>query len=411
MIERLFVRQINENHWQWRKQLADGSWDDELHAGTLELLAELLPSISTPICLVVPGSKVVARNVSVGGTEKKHMAKLLPFEMEEEIIDPVEDLHFCFGQVEGERVNLFYMRRDEFAEVLEEIELVSKEVLNVLPEFALLNLAEGAGTIVLDGEMVLAKFSEGRGFAAEINIAPLILASVAEELVLNEAELNIVAESEEALSILRSCLPEQWLQEESISIAETEGFFWDCIDASVLNKTLNLRSGGFARQLPFGRWWNIWQKSAYVAAAAFVLSMAVNFIAYLDAKSEGKQIREQIQTVYLQAVPNGRKGDEENRLENILKNQGGSTTGEPSNLVPMLSGLTKAMMKQEDIQVSNFRYSGDQRELQVNIEIKGLDELGRFRELLADSGIESGSPRTSRQGEIYQANLKLKEKQ
>ncbi|MFL0811071.1 MAG: general secretion pathway protein GspL [Agarilytica sp.] len=411
MIERLFVRQINENHWQWRKQLADGSWDDEIHAGTLELLAELLPSISTPVCLVVPGAKVVARNVSVDGTEKKHLAKLLPFEMEEEIIDPVEDLHFCFGQVENDRVNLFYMHNDEFSELLEEIELVSKEVLNVLPEFALLNLAEGAGTIVLDGELVIAKFGEGLGFAVEINIAPMILASLAEDLNISDSELNLVAESEEALSILRSCLPESWLQDATISIKESEGFYWDCIDASALTNSLNLRSGGFARQLPFARWWRVWQKSAYVAAAAFVLSLIVNFAAYLDAKSEGKNIREQIQTVYLQAVPNGRKGDEENRLENILKNQGGASLGEPSNLVPMLTGLTKAMTQQEDIQVSNFRYSGEQRELQVNIEVKGLSELGRFRELLAETGLESGSPRTSRQGEIYQANLKLKEKQ
>lgn len=412
MTERLYVRQISENHWQWRLQFADVSWDQAQHAGTLELMAESLPSAATAVCVLMPGADAVVRNISVEGTEKKHLAKLVPYEMEEELIDPVEDLHFCFGNIVDDHVNLVYLKQEEIKACLQQIELVSSEVQHVFPEYYLLNLNGAAATLVLDGEIVLAKFADGTGFAVEINLVPMILESLAQSLELESASLNIVADTPEGRSLLSTCLPESWLQNENIEVLEQEGNFWDCLDESVLNNPLNLRSGIFGRQLPLDRWWRMWKVPAYVAAAAFIFSFVVNISAYLAAKSEGAEIRQQIQQVYLQAVPKGRKGDEEHSLKKILRGKGNNaSSNEPTNLVFMLSGLSKSISQQKDIQISNFRYNGEQKELQINIEVKGLGELGQFRELLASNGLDSGSPRTSRQGEIYQANIKLKEKQ
>ncbi len=411
MTERLYVRQITENHWQWRMQFADGSWDDALHAGTLELMAESIPHSGTMVCMLLPGSKAIVRTVPVDGAEKKHLAKLVPYDMEEELIDPVEELHFCFGDVEDDQVNLVYLNREEVEASLEEIELVSSEVQHVFPEYLLLNLAGAAATLVLDGETVIAKFAGGSGFAIEINVAPMVLESLSADLELGEASIHLIADSAEGLSLLKTCLPEAWLQSENIDIAEQEGCFWDCLDDALIVNPLNIRSGDFARKLPIDRWWLTWKMPVYIAAAAFALSVVVNFSAYLSAKSEGKKIRSQIQQVYLQAVPKGRKGDEENRLKSLLRGKGGeSSSNEPTNLVVMLGGLSNAMSQRKDIQMSNFRYNGEQKELQLNIEVKGLGELGSFRELLANNGLKSGSPRTSRQGDVYQANIKLTEK-
>ncbi len=409
MIDRLYVRQVTENHWQWRQQFADGSWDGALHAGTLELMAESLPHVSTAVCLLVSGADTVVRNVPVEGAEKRHLAKLIPYEMEEDIIDPVEDLHFCFGDIVDDSVNLFYLRRETIEKNLNEIELVSSEVQHIFPEYYLLNLAGATGTLVLEGEMVIAKFSNGNGFAAEINIVPLILESLSQSFEIEGGVFNLIAEDESAISILKTCLPSAWLDNENIEIVEQEGGYWDCLDAATLASGLNMRSGEFTRKLPIDRWWKTWQVPVYTAAAAFVLSLVVNFSYYLSAKSEGKAIRKQMEQVYLKVVPNGRKGDEENRLKTLLRDSGaGDSGGEQTNLIVMLSGLSESMSKQRDIKMENFRYNGEQKELQLNIEVKGLGELGQFRELLASNGLQSDSPRTTRKDDVYQASIKLK---
>ncbi len=414
MTERLYVRQITDNHWQWRMQYADGSWGDDIHAGTIELLAEWIPNAHVPVCVVICGGQTVVRKTPLEGVDRKLLAKLMPYEMEDDIIDPVDDMHFCFGSVANDSVDVLYTRNEVMQAVLEEIEMVSREVHHALPDYMFLDLSGASATFVLDGDVVMAKFGSefggNIGFSAEINIAPMILENLSSGVTIKDTSIFLVADSPEGLNLLKTCLPEAWQQDESIELLTQEGCYWDYLDTQVLEGPLNLRTGAFALRLPIDRWWRTWKTPVYAVAAGLVLAVVANFAGYLEAKNEGKRIRQQIEQVYLGAVPNGRRGDEENRLQSLLRGKGGGAASEPTNLVVLLGGFTQAIDKQKDIQLSNFRYSGDQQELQVNIEVKGLSELGSFRELLASNGVESDSPRTSRQGDAYQASIKLSEK-
>lgn len=410
MTDRLYVRQVTDNHFQWRKLTDDGQWHDEVHAGTPALLGETLATEPLPLSLLLPGQLVVLRNMPVEGTEKRHLAKLMPFEMEEHLIDPVEELHFAFGNIEDGRVNVVYLDRDVMQASLDKMLSAGADIQHVFPEYLVLDHDDYDGVIVLEGENVIAKFGQSHGFTTEINLAPYVLEHLLATLNLPQPRIRLVAESVENIALLKSSLPDDLVASEALQLDEQLGSYWDFIETSLSAGPLNLRTGPFGRQLPLARWWGLWKVPAYVAAAAFVLSFSVNLGAYYAAKSESVEIRKEIESVYLQAVPGGRRGDEENRLRKLLESDAGSNSGAPTNLMVMLSGLSDVLTKQKDIQLSNFRYNGEQRELNINIEVKGLSELGQFREMLTANGLESGSPRTSRQGEVYQASMKLTEK-
>jgi len=408
--ERIFVRQLDENQWQWRILGGDNRWLDDPHSGDAELLAETLAVPNLPACLIVPGHQVVARKMPVEGVEKKHLDKLLPYEMEEQLIDAVEDLHFCIGDVgDDDEAELIYLTTDYLNNVLSAVNALGADIQHIYPDYLLLEKDALAGTLLLDGELVIGRFGASKGFSIEINVAPYVI----EEHVrgaLSPSPLRLVASNVEEVETLKSCLPEVNEDESTLELDEQLGHYWDNIDPGLVFSPMNMRRGAFSRQLPFGRWWGLWKKSCYVVAAAFVVALVVNFGEYMVAKSEGKAIRKQMEQVYLQAVPNGRKGDEERRLKTMLKGSGGAKLSEPTNLVLLLGGLAESMAQQKDIKLSNFRYNGEQLELQVNIEVKGLGELGQFREKLTANGLETGSPRTSKQGNIYQANMKITEK-
>jgi len=409
--DRLYVRQVSDSHWQWRLRYASGEWDEDIYAGTIELLAESLPHANLPVCVLVPGCEAVVRQMSVDTIEKKHLVKLLPFEMEEQLIDPVEDMHFCFGDIENDTVNVIYLNSEQMEKTLEAFAPTACEVQQVFPDYLLLRQEQYVSIIVLDGEQVIARFRDSKGFAIEINVAPLVLQSLQNALVLDDesgAALLLVASSENDVAVLHSCLPDAWLNNENLEIHQRVATYWDCIDPELVATSLNMRCGAFARQLPISRWWQMWKTPGYWLAASFILALMVNMGGYVVAKAEGKEIRKQIERVYLQAVPKGRRGDEENRLKSLLK-KGGDKKAKPGNLMVLLSGLAKTMAAQEDIQLSTFRYNGEQHELQINIEVKGLGELGQFRELLATNGLLSGSPRTTHQGDVYRADMKISE--
>ncbi len=413
MTERVYVRQLDESQWQWRVLNEDGTWKQDVYVVSSDELIADLKELSLPLCLIVSGHSVVTRTMSVEVTEKKLMSKILPYEMEEELIDPVEDLHFCFGHVEGDTVNLVYLASDELQALVDYLEPSGCDIQHILPDYLLLDQNGFAGILLLENGSVFAKFNDGIGFTSELNVTQFVLSQLSTEESPRDIEsLLLIASSVEEIEELKTCIPEEWFSEEKeLHVDEQLSHFWDYADPSSISTPLNMRTGTFARQLPFVRWWNMAKIPAYALAAAFVISLSVNFFDYMMAKSEGKKIRAQMQEVYLQAVPNGRKGDEEKRLRALIKgSSGNANSSEPTNLVMLLSGLTKSMQQQKDIELSNFRYSGDQRELQVNILVKGLGELGQFRELMTTNGLDSGSPRTSRQEDKYQASMKISEK-
>lgn len=413
MIERVIARQLSNGLWQWRLQ-SDGGWNgNDYHTGDNEALAAALPASTTPVLMVLPGAEVVSTELTIDGKEKRHFAKLLPFEMEEQLVESVDNLHFSFAFFSENKASVSYLRADSLKDSLSPLLDVACDVQQCLPDYLHLKRDASDATLLLDDGLVLAHFGAGKGFSIEEDIAPLLLADLKDSFFDDVSEhsqgLNLVAEDAEGISRLRSWLPEEWLDEDGPEIRDYEGDFWQWLEVDSQYSGLNLRSGQFSRQLPVGRWWKSWKIPFAFAAVAFIVSILVMFGQYSIAKNEGRQIREQIEAVYLQAVPNGRKSDFEKRLTDLLRNSS-SKGAEPTNVMPLLSGFAAAMAEQKDVTLASFRYSGDQKELQVNIEVKGLGELGQFRELLGTKGFESGSPRTSRQGDKYQARMKITEK-
>ncbi|PCK08145.1 MAG: hypothetical protein COA42_10500 [Alteromonadaceae bacterium] len=471
MSERVYARQLDKGLWQWRLMGETGEWvNDVYHTGDATALTEAMPKSTTPINMALIGSEAVACEFEVEGKAKKHLAKILPFELEDKIIDPVEELHFAFTLKDANTASVLYLRDQVMEDALAELLTLKCDVQQCLPDYLMLLRVENGATILYEDDMVLAHLDNGKGFAVEADLAPRIFADIAEQHKFTST-LNLVAENAEQLSKLRSWLPEAWLESSVDGVTDTpedandlnpselnesdvgevdaseladtenadsesadinaeadltesddgssietqsevinnEGGYWAWVDTDKLTFELNLRSGKFSRQLPFERWWKMWKIPSYVAAAAFVAAVMVTYVEYLSLASQQKTIREEIRTVFLKAVPKGRKGDEERQLVSLLKT-GNTKTGQPTNLMALLGNFGSVMDEHKGITLSSFRYNGEQRQLQVNIEAKTLDDISRFKRMLSAKGLEPGSPRSTKKGDVYQSRMQIVEK-
>lgn len=439
MAERIFIRKLNDHHWQWRVLGSDGYWTDVAGAGDLEHMISTLEGIAMPACLILPGTQSVVERMRVDAKEKNHIAKLLPYEMEEMVCEPIDDLHFSYSNYVDGHVLATYIKIDAIEKALEELAPLGCDVQQIFADFLFVSSQPESLTLLIDNGLMIARFGDGKGLTIEDDLCEVILSKLAEEVTAPNY-ITLVAPEDEQLNRLRAALPPNWLGEEikaqsvereleadladeldavmdepvlesDAPVREELGDFWQWMDLGVLTSPLNFRRGMFARKLPVQRWWHLWKFPVYVAAAAFLFSFSLALGEYFAAKGEGKELRKQIEQVYLQAVPNGRRGDEERRLESLLKKSGGGEKAtQPSNLAVILSGLSKSMEQQTDVKLTNFRYNGEQRELQVNLMVKGLEDLTRFKDLMAQNGLDTGSPRTSLQGDAYQASMKVTEK-
>ncbi len=409
MIEQIFARELSPGIWQWCALNKQGQCQrDSLNSGDDETLVQSLPAANTPVSIVLRGQQVVASEVSLDAKQRKHAAKLIPFELEDELCANVDSLHFAFAHLQDDALAVLYTGRESCAEPIHTLSQQGCDVRVVLPDYLLLYREPGALTLLLEADTLSVRVSEHWGFSIEQALAPVLLERIAHHsgLAANPpVKLLLFAETEDLLTRLQTWLPDTWADIEQV---EEVTDFWGAMALEPSAARLNLRRGSLSRQLPFARWWQIWRLPTYVFAAAFVLAMAFNLGAYYKAKGAEKQVLENMNAVYLDAVPNGRLGDVERMLESKL---GGSSAdaGEPTNFMFLLSRVSDAVAGHDDTTLTSYSYNGDQRALQLTLQFASLGALGEFRARLTERGIESDSPRTTSVGDGYQARMKVTE--
>lgn len=407
MTERVFARPTLGDAWQWRLTDSNGDWSGAFSSGDNEALHEALLGSVAQVCIMLRGQTVVATHAEISLKDKRHLEKLLPFELEEQLIDNIEDLHFAPGEMLDDNVPVIYGRHESVSTPIADLVDVGCNVSDVLPDYLLLQRPEVGATLLLDDGVVYVRLSKTEGFSVDEELAELVINKITHEYD-ESATIQLVAADNDEVKKLQHWLPQAWNMENGPRLQAIRGEYWDWIDTGIEAAEFNMRRGKYAKRLPVDRWMGIWKMPALFIAGAFVLSLVVNIGAYMSAKSEDKELRTQINKVYIDAVPNGRSRDPERALKSLANSSTTSNDG-PTNFLFLLSRVADQVAKRPKIKMKQFSYNGKARHLQLTLEVDNIGELTTLRQDLEKVGVKGDPPRTTQLGEIYQARLKVTE--
>ena len=407
MAEKIIARQTFDGLWQWRSATVEGQWlSDVYHTGDNEAMAEQAKASHAAVTLLVPGESVVCCSSKVESKDKRHLAKMLPYELEEQIIDNVEDVHMVFGGIREDQVSIAYIKSDHLTAAIAPLLQQSCDLRVVVASYLSLRTENQGVTIVADNGQLIVRLGEDLGFTVDIALAPMVLRDQPE--LDFTVTINLVAEDDTQLDWIEEWLPKAWKEENGPEIKRNIGGIWDWIEPEAVNDELNLRSGIFSRQLPLKRWLESWKKPLIAIAAAYLIAVCVAFVEYQRAKAEQKHIVATINEVYKRAVPNGRPGDAEGRLEKLVKNMKGGTRAS-SNLMVLLAGVSENLRGGGSIFMSSFRYNSDEGELMLNIEADSFGDLENLRTGVEKKGFTAELMRVEAKGDKQSARMKVAE--
>ncbi|MCR6652999.1 MAG: type II secretion system protein GspL [Cellvibrionaceae bacterium] len=404
MSERILVRKIGHNLWQWREASAEGEWLSEaFYTGDVNLLKESVEG--RQVWLIVPGQEVVSQRVEVEIKDRKQLLKILPYEIEDGIIDAVEDLHFVYGNVENDTIAVAYTDADWLQACIGEVEAAGAEVQRCSVDYLQLPRPAEGWVLLLENEALIAQVEAGSGFAVEQSMAGAFLAALAAQYP-PPAALHLYGDSEASLMALHALLPATITQNEAIAIAEQEAGFWDLVSpASPLAP--EFRSGKLARRLPFEKWWQEFKYPIIATAAGFLIAVATTAIGLSKVEAERKRIMAQTDAIFRQAVPQGTISDPARQLRGMLG--GGANQGQSSNVVSLLAGIAPAIKSLNEVSVRSFRYSHDTGHLQLNLEAKSFDTFETLRSRIAEKGLSVEIKSANVYGDVHQAQLRVSE--
>ena len=352
------------------------------------------------LCFAAPAAEVRLLLLAVSADERKHIAKSLPFMLEEEVAADVDELHFAACALDRARLGVGICARekmDEWQGLLEE----TPGITQWIPEPLLLPWQEGEWCLVLEGNRAIVRTGQCEGFGVEGDmLATLLQAALAGS---DSPRAVIVYGSDQAADT--ALLPEV-IQD---SIQWRRGNLYSAMLLSDAGqKPLNLLQGNYAPRLPLARWWSQWRAVAAVFAAALALQLLSTYADYRKLQTENLALRSAVQESYRKAYPRGAVVDAEKQLRRQLDALRGSA--QTSGFVSLIERVGAVISSTPGTSIASINYSDKSDEMRMNIVAADYEAVERVREDINKAGLQAVMESSSAQGDAVRARLRVGER-
>ena len=364
-----------------------------------EQLAAVVAARRAPVLFAVPGGDVTLREVNFTPAEKRHIAKSLPYLLEDDFASDIEDLHFAARPLGKLQLGVAAVTHDcmhRWEEQLAEVASANQWI----PEPLLLPWQPGELCVVIEPDRVVVRSGENEGFGAEREIATAMLAALDESQV--DAVIVYGMDQASDAGLLPAWASErmQW---------RTGNFAAALMLADEERQPLNLRQGNYGGNLPVAQWWRHWRLVVGLFAAAFILQVTAAWVEYQGLKEENLELRRQIETAYRSAVPQGRLQDAEKQLENQLRTLRGS--GDSASFVSLMDRIGRVVQAQDGAQLASVNFSDKLGDIRINLVAPDFAAVEAIRSGLVAAGLEAETENSNAQGNAVRARMRVGEKQ
>ncbi|GLS27112.1 hypothetical protein GCM10007877_28310 [Marinibactrum halimedae] len=372
--------------------------------GDIQELKQAQLQSNAEIWLALSTDQLVMSRTDFNPAEKKHIGKLLPYELEDQILGDVEDFHFAIGKMDESKLNFAYVPKRWITNIIDQFNDAQIEVVVCLPEPLLIPWEEHQWTLRwLGGDSVVeVRYAYDLCFRIHIGLLSSTLNALLDDEEFSKPnQIKLFAQTFEDLQTLQDALPDA-LQD----IATSQQ--WDRWLSQSLDKLapLNLRQQTLARALPVQRWWLQWKPAVIAAGVAAVTYFGVNWVELLQLKYQHERHLAAAEEAYRSVMPKGAMVDPVRQLTTQLeKYRSTDDSGGPS-AIHMLSKITPVLSSSEGLLIKNLYFNdGDMR---LNVESPSFQNIEKLRSDIEVQSMSAELINTSNNSTGVQARLRIR---
>ncbi|WP_081304713.1 GspL family type II secretion system protein ExeL [Aeromonas hydrophila] len=341
-----------------------GGEEEVIASGTLasaHALGELQERAGgRPAVVLVPGSDLIFRRVSLPGKYSRQSAAALPYLLEEQIASDVDELHLVVLGHQGHEVDLMAVDKEKMQTWLGWLEQAGLKSRQLLPDvLALPQASEGWSALQLGKEWLLRQ-GPCQGIVADEPLLAMLLAA------------------EPAPVTIHSHTPPPAIAVASWQAADPE-LPMLLLARGALASQANLLQGPYRPQTEYSRYWQQWRKVAVVAGALLVVAFAQRGVQLYQLAEQDKALKAEIRQVYTRIFPG------ESRIVNVRSQmtqhlqQLGQTPQD--GVLMVLTELAPTFAEVPGLKPEVLRFDAARGELRLQVTAPGFAEIERFREL------------------------------
>jgi len=392
------------------------------HVGQLAELSE--KAQNRPVTVFVPGCDVSLRSLKVPGKSGRAVRLAVPYMLEDDLAQDVEQLFFAYGNVKADARgnNCFAAVVDRgqmqlWQSWLEEAGLRTKHIIPDVLAMPLIDGEENAWSAVGLGEQTLVRQGQWQGVCLDNNIWPLICekwqqaaqaqhededegAQAAEDGEENEQDSDLpVVHAYSALDCadklnIRS-------QPEELPLA--------LLAQNVNPGLVNLLQGEFKQAEPRSKAATSWLWAAGIAAFALLMNVGIKGAALMQVSNQQQAVEQQIIDTYKQAFP-ATKRVRVTTIKSQLKQKlaelgpGGSKGG----FLEMLGKVQPAFASVPGMKPASIKFDSKRQELRLQALASDYQQFDKFKNALEKSRLTVNLGAQSNQGEQISGSFSIK---
>ncbi len=323
----LFIYLESADNASWIKLAADGTAKDRGQGPLAEI-----DSSGERVIVFVPGDEVLLCQAEVPGQKRRLLAQAVPYALEEQLIDDVEELHFAFGAISGEEVRVAVVSHARMESWLDMLRDAGIEAEQIIPDVLALPLKENGWHLLRLDNRFLLRTGPQTGLVFDHDNAGLNLEALLAEVgdaKPDSIKLQDFSETAEPLPELNLDLLEEPASGLPVSVMAT---------AYDEKNSFNLLQGQYSRRERVSKYWRPWRAAAALLAVFVVVQFTIGIVDQQRLTAQKAELVAEIEAIYGQAFPQARNTTgAKKKMESALKSLRGGSSADGGSFSELLA--------------------------------------------------------------------------
>jgi general secretion pathway protein L len=332
------------------------------------------------VVVLVPGIDCLLTQATIPGRNRQKLLRAVPYALEEQLIEDVENSHFSLGPAlpeGGYPVVVIATRRIEA--ILDACRSAGLDVYQVIPDILAVPCAGDAVCVLIDGDMALIRTGAYSGFAVDTENLGLLLSGQKqpEDLPARPVSIQIP---------VGAVLPDLGETALAAEITHYAGSALMLFSQGLGSGLIDLLQGPYSRNQEWGKLWRPWRATAALLLAGVLLSNIVTGVDYFRLRGERDDLNARMQAVFMESFPGTRRVVDprvqmQQQLEQLQRRAGSS-----AQFLVLLARSADVLRTAKDIEISGASYRAGR--LDVDLTASSLQVLDQLKQSLSAHGLE-----------------------
>jgi general secretion pathway protein L len=367
---------LNADSWRWLRLDSEGRPQGSIHAGSLTDAAAEAGGLR--VVILVPGADCLLTTVRIPGRNRQKILRAVPYALEEQVSDDVEELHFAVGAAlaDGDWP-VAVIGRQYMEALIEAVGVAGLEVQQVVPEMLAVPHTSGETGVLVDGDVALVRSGSVAGYAVDADNLGMLLAAQQPE---DEQPLPALH-----LFVSGGSLPPDTADYAGETrVTPFSGDPLHVLAQGLDAEAINLLQGTYSRSGEWRRVWQPWRATAALLLAGVLVSSVAMGVDYVRLNRESEELRNRIEATFREALPETRRivnprVQMQQQLDKLQRRQGSS-----GGFLSLLgqSGVVLKDMQGVELGAATFRAG----RLDLELTVSDLQLLDKIKQSLMQSG-------------------------